>query len=248
MSDPELEPLPPDVRALLDEEARRPEPSAAHVDRLRDRALRELERHPSPMSPRDASPRFSRGPLWFSSGLVVGALLVAALWRRSPARTVVVNQVVVVHVDASLSSRFESDRDAMPNSAELDASPERDARAREPPTRTPTSRSTVSDGSAAAPDLSLRAERELIEIAQSALARRQWSDAIRACEVHLRRFARSELVEEREAIWVQALAGEGRTAEAWARAESFRRRFATSMLRPVVDRAAPPVEPSSTDR
>jgi hypothetical protein len=181
--------------------------------------------------------------------MLVGALIVAALWRRSPERTVVVNHVVHVHLDASSAALVETRVDASQDTIEHDTSPPRGTAERTISTtatehRTLSSRTSSDD----ALDLSLRAERELIETAQSALARRQWRDAIRACETHLRRFTRAELVEEREAIWVQALAGDGRAAEAWARAESFRRRFATSLLRPVVDRAAPPVEPSSADR
>ncbi|MFO0560068.1 MAG: hypothetical protein U0269_18785 [Polyangiales bacterium] len=243
MSEPELEDLPPDVRALLDEEARRPAPSAEQVERIGDGALREIERRSSSATRADIGRRFARGPLWFSTGVLVGALIVGALWRRSPPRTVVLNQVVVIHVDAASAVGPEATHDALISEAPRVASTDAGASSPAVTEPAPSVRARLyRDAATEAPDLSLRAERELIETAQSALARRQWRDAMGACEVHLRRFARAQLVEEREAIWVQALAGQGRTAEAWARAESFRRRFATSMLRSVVDRAAPPLE------
>jgi hypothetical protein len=238
MSEPDLGELPEDVRALLDEEAQRTDPSADRVERMRENAARVLvERHDGPAVRRAAGA--ARGPLWFTSGVLVGALVVGWLWRRSPPRTVVVNQVVVVHIDASVATRV-IERDggvgADARTGEFDAGTSVESSSAGPSNWRPRA---LLDASTAERDWSLRSERELIETAQSALARRQWRDAIRACEVHLQRFARAQWVEEREVIWIQALAGEGRATDAWARAESFRRRFPTSMLRAVVDRAAP---------
>jgi hypothetical protein len=240
VSERDPEELPPDVRALLDEEASRAEPSERDVERIRDGALREIVRRAPAAGTSGAPSRVVRAPLWFTSGLLVGALLVGALWRRSPSRTVVLNNIVVVHVDAARSMNASAIDSAPVDEATRAAT---DSEAAPPLSSLSTSgrgRSSRDAGSER-PDLSLRAERELIETAQNALARRQFRDAIGACEAHLRRFARAQLVEEREAIWVQALAGDGRRADAWARAESFRRRFPASMLRTIVDRAAPAV-------
>lgn len=231
MSDLEPEDLPHDVRALLDDEARRSEPSPERVDRIRRGVLRALESSP----PVVAAPAASRGPLWFVSGAVLGAIAVALLWSVSPPRTIVMTQTVIVQLDASgptysaehdgaaPAPESSSDAAALPLGERRDGGVNRPRAERIEPAQDP--------------DLALRAERELIETAQSALARHAWADASHACAEHLRRFARAQLVEEREAVWVQALAGEGRTAEAWARAESFRRRFPSSLLRAVVERA-----------
>jgi hypothetical protein len=249
MSEPERDELPADIRALLDEESRRPDPGADRVERIREGALREIAARlpPSSAPGAGAGGPSRRAPLWFVSGMLVGGLIVGALMRRGPAPSVVVTNVVVVTVDAAVVARASA---AGASSAGEDAQPADADAARppdEPPSPPPRARAVaVGDGPSEPRDSSLRAERELIETAQSALARRQWRDAVAACESHLRRFARAQFVEEREAIWIQALAGEGREAEAWARAESFRRRFSSSFLRAVVDRVAPAV--SNRDR
>jgi hypothetical protein len=241
VSEREQDELPSDVRALLDEESRRSDPSAERVEHIRRGVLRRVERlSPSSSSASPSPMRRSSAPLWFVGGVFVGAAIIGALWRGTPPRSVVVTSVVFVQLDASSSP--------LAITVPSDAAPRDASSAVDSAVRVVSADSVITrreresrEFERVDPDVSLRAERELIETAQSALARRQWSDAIRACSAHLRRFARAQLVEEREAIWVQALAGDGRSADAWARAESFRQRFATSMLRSVVDRAAPPL-------
>lgn len=86
-------------------------------------------------------------------------------------------------------------------------------------------------------DRLLEKENALITRAQSALARREAKLAIGALEAHAARFDKGQLSEEREALWVQALAMAGESEAARARAERFKKRYPRSMLMPAVDAA-----------
>ena len=86
-------------------------------------------------------------------------------------------------------------------------------------------------------DTALAAERSLLEIARSALARGDSASALDALGTHQAQFPNGQLSEEREALYVQALAMAGRTAEAKQRADRFRKTWPGSMLLPVVQAA-----------
>ena len=79
-------------------------------------------------------------------------------------------------------------------------------------------------------------ERELIDIARSAVARGHYREALASLGSHAREFPNGRLAEEREVLSIQALALAGRSGEARARAERFRRSFPTSILLPAVER------------
>ena len=84
-------------------------------------------------------------------------------------------------------------------------------------------------------DRSLGAERALLDQARAALARRDGAAAARVLGQHARRFPAARLAEEREVMWIQALALAGDHAQARARGERFRRDHARSAFAPVVD-------------
>jgi hypothetical protein len=86
-------------------------------------------------------------------------------------------------------------------------------------------------------DESLTRERALVETARSAVARGDGSAALQATSEHARTFPNGRLVEEREALAVQALVLAGRRDEARARAERFRQRYPNGLFLPVVDAA-----------
>jgi hypothetical protein len=91
---------------------------------------------------------------------------------------------------------------------------------------------------AASPDRLLAEERAVIEMARSALARREPALALTHLENHGARFPSGQLAEEREALWVSALVAAGRKPEAKARAAAFSLRFPQSLLGPSVAEAA----------
>lgn len=92
----------------------------------------------------------------------------------------------------------------------------------------------------AARDTELATERTLLEVARSALARGDVTATLAAVEQHARDFPRGRLVEEREVLFIQALAQAGRQPDAARRAADFRRRFPDSLELPAVDAIAPP--------
>src|SRR6185369_14989622 len=83
----------------------------------------------------------------------------------------------------------------------------------------------------------LTAENVPIAAALAALARGAPAEAIAALEQHARRFPAGQLEEEREALWIQALAAAGEAASARERAERFRRRFPDSIQEDAVSTA-----------
>jgi outer membrane protein assembly factor BamD (BamD/ComL family) len=70
--------------------------------------------------------------------------------------------------------------------------------------------------------------------AQEAVAGDRFEAALAPLAEHARRFPSGRLVEEREALRVQALAKLGRVAEARQVAQAFRARFPRSVLLPRV--------------
>jgi hypothetical protein len=79
-----------------------------------------------------------------------------------------------------------------------------------------------------------REERTLLKRAHLAVARHDFVFALARLSEHARRFKDGRLVEEREALRVQALAGLGRTEEARQTARQFEARFPRSPLLAVV--------------
>ena len=61
-----------------------------------------------------------------------------------------------------------------------------------------------------------------MDIARAALARGKAAEARQALERHKRQFPTGQLVEERQALWVQALAAAGQGDEARNTAEQFK--------------------------
>jgi hypothetical protein len=86
-------------------------------------------------------------------------------------------------------------------------------------------------------DSDLAAERALLEVARTALARGAHPDALASLNRHASQFPHGQLAEEREALAVQALVAAGRTDEAHRRAERFRQRYPNSMMEPAVEAA-----------
>lgn len=80
----------------------------------------------------------------------------------------------------------------------------------------------------------LAAERRLLAVARTALGRSNGADALAACDEHERQFPKGELVEEREAIAIQALVQSQRAGEARERANRFRQAYPKSILLPAV--------------
>jgi hypothetical protein len=107
----------------------------------------------------------------------------------------------------------------------------------EPPP-TPTAHRTVVVTSAGGTrDKRLEAERKLVEMARTSLARGQTSGALAALRRHQRSFPKGQLTEERDSLWVSALVASGDHAQAREHAARFHRQHPHSLFAPVVDQA-----------
>lgn len=220
---------PPDeIQRLLASERARPEPPPEEVTRIREATAARLQamagaRAPAPTG----APRWGRwlAPRSLLVGAVVGALaghLATRALQRPGERVVVrvVERVVpLVRAPGEVSDAGSAAPDA---SLSPDAATARGDGGSRPPTPRP--------GEGPRPtDRGLAAERALIERCSSALVRGDAAGALAAAREHARRFRDGVLVEEREALTIQALRSLGRTSEADARAEAFLRRWPASL-------------------
>jgi TolA-binding protein len=86
-------------------------------------------------------------------------------------------------------------------------------------------------------DTGLAAERNLIEIARTALARSHIDGALATLRRHARQYPKGQLSEERDSLLVQALVAKGDYAQARERATRFRRQHPNSLFLPAVVQA-----------
>jgi hypothetical protein len=108
----------------------------------------------------------------------------------------------------------------------------------EPPATAPAPSSASSASpTAASTEHDLTRERELLDVAQAALARGRAEDAFLAAQRHADRWPHGALSEEREVVLIKALVALGRRPEAEQRATRFRKAFPRSMLVQAVDQA-----------
>ncbi len=215
------EPLPPDVQSFFDAERARPPVPAEEVRAVREATETALRGSPP-------APGVGR----VVAGMLVGAILGAgAVLVLRPARVERVVQRVVetrevptpVVVDAAVAV-------AVP----VDAAIHEDA--------TPTVSDGVPHASPRGGD-GLAREQLLLQRARSALLHDEGGAALVALQMHARQYPSGAMVEEREALLVTALMRVRRVGEARARAADFHRRWPTSLLGDMVDRAVA----SSTD-
>lgn len=228
----ESDELPPDLRALLEDERARPGPSAAESDALRAGLGTLLDPGPgggpggggngagATAAPASALAKIAAG---FLAGAIAGG---AVVWLAAP-RTVerVVERPAPPIAAAPVAATVASAAPAPSVEAEApvasSAAPARSAAAE---ARTPERR-----------DDDLAAERALLERARAALARGDAAGALDAVDRHAARFPRGRLAEEREVLAVQALASAARVDEARARAARFHRDHPKSAFAPAVD-------------
>ena len=87
----------------------------------------------------------------------------------------------------------------------------------------------------------LAAEQHLLDAARAAIVAGEPERAVAQLERHRTQFPDGLLVEERDAMMVEALAKSSRTSEARALAESFRARYPGSLFAATVDSAVSPI-------
>ena len=250
MSYRELQPLPPDVAALLAAERRAPRPPAAREEAIR--ARREAALGAAVITAAAAGAAQASGRTATVTG---GAATAKGLAAALPASKALLATIALVTggVGAAagtyLALHHASHAPALASPAQLPVEPQagraasRDvptgAPSRQPPVVAPSARQTApaaAERAARAGD-DLMAESALLEHARRALDRGAPALAVADLKRHARLFARGHLIEEREALWVKALATSGQAEAARSRAASFQRRFPHSIQQEAVDRA-----------
>ncbi len=237
MMDPNLQPLPEDVQRLLDSTPR-PTVPPGFESRLLFRVTATLSQPPPVTMSAPAAPKMGRWGIPMSAvalsvGMATG-LIVGRSTAPAPSAPVVVQLA-----PRAVSVAAEPTRESAPQDAP--ATPVVTApalRKQEPPVVKPPNE-TQRQASPPRPerDVALADERALIEVARTALAKREMTKALETLEAHAQRFPAGQLSEERESLWVQALVIDGRPAEARKKAEEFQRQYPDSMLQPAVDAA-----------
>ncbi|HWZ92867.1 MAG TPA: hypothetical protein VNW92_28575 [Polyangiaceae bacterium] len=159
----------------------------------------------------------------FGLGAIFGGGMYAAARRPEPARIVYVDRPVV-----PAASPVPSAPSTAPRPSEPPAS------AQSVPASSATVLAPVVSAERSSP-ASLAEQQALLDVARSAFARSDYAATLDALSSHFRRYPKSLLGEEREALEIKALAASGRDAEAKARAARFKAQFPQSLLMPSVN-------------
>lgn len=234
----ELPEVPDELRELFDAERSPRGPDEAARARLRSRLMPIMPGGagggPSPSGGGGSGP----SPAGASSGsLAIGLALLLGLAAGAGLHAWLVEPEIEIRTVEVLVPAPPVEVEVAEVTEPPDVAPEALEPALDVPEREPTpAHARVDAGSR---DLGLAEENALIERAQTALGRGQPAQALEALREHARIYPRGQLVEEREALWVQSLARSGDVTGARERAERFRRRFPSSMLAPAVEASLP---------
>jgi hypothetical protein len=232
-SDDAIEPLVPELAALLAAERRAPSPPAARRARILARLRPIVDAGAGAGAPAAASTAALASKILVAA-LVAGAVGVGGaigLARRPPGETAAPPPAPAA---APAPSTTAPERPPAAPTSQVTPPPVEPVRAsprRRPPTPPTTTPATPTATAArAAPDLaSLRAEAAILERARGALAAGDPSAALATLAGAERAFPLGFLREEREALSIRALAAAGQRAAARARAAAFAREFPASI-------------------
>ena len=224
MSQPELEPLAPELARLLAAERSRPAPPATMEARVLARIGCTLLDAPLP-APRVRPSPFHRLPV--TAGLLAlgglgGAGVHALLQQNRPAAPPMVAPAPAPVAAPAPANPPASEPAVTEPAAPAGTAPRPRAHQR------------------AARDGELGAERALLEQARTALARGKPADALALLSRHEREFPDGRLAEERQALTILSLAADHQVDAARLKAARFRREFPRSMLLRTIDAALEP--------
>ncbi|HWL88075.1 MAG TPA: hypothetical protein VNO21_19870 [Polyangiaceae bacterium] len=254
MSDEELEPLAPALKALLDAGGEGPPPPIRAKERVLERV--EVTVHassdedaPRSWGPAAAAPATYVAPATdytprsiarrvqllaavFALGAMLGAAVVYVALRPDGKVPTAQTPPAPVAPSAAMPASDTEHLDPAPAASHDPLAPVSSARVEPHGSTSPPGRDAP-----LASESSLAAERALVETARAALARTDAAAALAVLARHAREFPNGTLAEEREALAVQALAKAGDVAKAKVRAQRFRERYPRSLFLPVVEEA-----------
>lgn len=233
-----IEPVGPALRALFDAERGRPGMDAALRSKIRAnvhaRSSGVSTPPAEPGQPRPAPRRSRWAELAAAAGLgVIAGAVGHAVLTSAPLAPQPAPPVSVVIASPSPPPPSPPPPAAPAESASTPVATS--ASAPVPTTAAPPASHAVrSDGV----DVSLDAERTLLERARAALQRRDPEGALEAVRLHEQRFSRGKLRDERELVAVRALVASGQAERAEERARRFEESAPDSPLLPAIRRAA----------
>jgi hypothetical protein len=219
----------PELADLLREEAARPLPDEAVKAAVRSE-LGSILAGP-PMGPVPAAPITRPSPVLPAAGKLLVAMLVGGVIGAGIHAKLAAPSVVDRHREVTLPSAVIAPAESASGPVVPVVSP------LQLPSVPNASSSTAHASASPRAEGDLAAERRILEIGRTALGRGDGPAAIAALDRHAREYPRGQLVEEREAMAVQALVMAGRNKEAAERAARFRRRFPDSPFARNVDEA-----------
>ena len=257
MSEHELEPLSADIEELFDAERLRADPDPASGDRVFSRAALTLGLGlgggGGPVGSGSADPAAgvsgaSAGATGVAGAVGSGAASLGARTAWIALTTFVLGGLGGAGLHAALGPRAESRVQmvqvpvtvtapaTVPTSVSEGVKPE-DLAIEASPSAAPSGASGKAheDAGRASRDDDLTAERELLSIARTAVARGQGDAALAALDRHASQFPRGRLAEERESLRIQALIATGRKAEAQDRAKAFGKQFPNSLQKKAIE-------------
>lgn len=234
MTTPELKPLDPDVLALLAHEK-----PVAELDGARKAAI--LAAVTSKLGP--VPPDGGGGGGEGTSGPAPGGTAAAASAGGAKAAIALAATFALGVAAGVVGDRTLAERPAQPVASVATPPPVRAPDAVPPATEVPgvpvtalpsvatTARATTSAAAAPPPSArGLAAERALLDVARSSLARGEAREALAAADRHAATYPDGALVEEREAIAIKALVALGRRDEARGRARELERKYPNSLV------------------
>lgn len=249
-----VDPLPPDVEALLAVERRRPGPSAETRQRVLVGAVAASTASTVP-TPAGAAPTATTAAAGLSGGaglpaalggvakLLSGALVLATgvgvySWVRHSEPRTAPQAIVSIDQSRNTGSAQPAQMADDPTQAPAPGPAAQPAPTRQRPRKSrvePQGRVQVRGTAGNSNQLTLSAEQALLTQARSALAQSQPDAALAATQEHARRFPQGMLIEERETLAIRALVQAKRVKEARERGKHFRQEFPTSIYLPAVE-------------
>ena len=239
-----LESLPDELREFVVAEKSRPDPTSDVQTRIFARVASTVGFVPGPVD----APSFPTAPV--APGAPAGpglARMAGRISRRGIATFLVgaaVGGAAVGTVDRAVRHTGDSPAavilapPAAPVPPPLPEAEPKPSSAPSEPSTAPIHRASAAPSSiGGGRDKRLEAERKLVEMARTSLARGQTAGALAALRRHHRSFPKGELAEERDSLWVFALVASGEHAQAREHAARFRRQHPHSLFAPVVDQS-----------
>lgn len=249
-------PLDADLAKLFASERERPPESTSRAENAYQRFTRELILRAPDASAANLGNTATVARSWmlasvFALGAITGSLTTLAI-QYAQSAPVVADDLIAAPTTLVTTSRQSSDLDRnqeidipSPENGQESAPAETHERHDHAAPERNAHRTIIEAG--ITPTSDLDRERELLDVAHAAIARGNAADALTAIARHESTSSRGQLVEEREALRIQAIALRGDSDQAEALTAAFLRNYPDSFFRAAIERARSRTQPLATD-